>query len=503
MAISTAIGSERRSRVSGYRIMKGFFDTSSPNLPQQILIVGSPNTANAPTVDYTKMKEVVSAREAGELFGFGSPIYQAMRILRPLNSDGVGGIPTFVLPLENNGIALKLTFAISGTATKSGTHTVVINGRESIDGYSYAFEIMEDDTASNIALKMADAINGNIYSPFTAVATTSNVELTAKYKGEISNDLNVSINASNDLGVTYALTTTTAGAGVSNFLRLEGALSTTWITAIVNGDSSDLFHEFERINGVPYLDNPTGRYTPYIFKPFMAYTGITSTTVLDYTTLAATSTNVGQCTNVICPAPGSLGTRVEAAANVVRLFARTMQDTPEKDVNGMAYPDMPISQEPRFPMFTDYNQRDLFVKNGISNVTFENNQFLIQDLVTTYHVEGEFPYQFGYARNLNLDWNVKDAYTILEKRALRDKVILRDNDFSDSTNTIKPKEWKGIVYGLFDDLVNAALISDAEFSKQSLRIEVDSVNKDRFNTFFRYRRTGIARIVSTDVEAGF
>ena len=503
MAISTAIGSERRSRVSGYRIMKGFFDTSSPNLPQQILIVGVPNTTNASTVDYTKMKEVVSAREAGELFGFGSPIYQAMRILRPLNSDGVGGIPTFVLPLENSGVALKLTFAVSGTATKSGTHTLVINGRESVDGYNYAFNVLEGNTAANIASQMADAINGNIYSPFTAVATTSNVELTAKYKGVISNDLKASVSAVENLGVTYVLSTTTPGSGVSNSSRIEGALSTTWITAIVNGDSPTLFQEFERINGVPYIDSPTGRYTPYIFKPFMAYTGITSTTVSDYTALTATSTNVGQCTNVICPAPGSLGTPVEVAANVVRLFSRTMQDTPEKDVNGMAYPDMPISQVPSFVMFTDYNQRDLFVKNGISNVTFENNQFLIQDLVTTYHVEGEFPYQFGYARNLNLDWNVKDAYTIIEKRALRDKVILRDNDFSNSTNTIKPKEWKGVVYGLFGDLVNAALISDAEFSKQSLRIEVDAVNKDRFNTFFRYRRTGIARIVSTDVEAGF
>lgn len=501
--ISTAIGSERRSRVSGYRIKKGFFDTESPNLPQQILVIGVPNTANASTVDYTKMVEVVSAKEAGDLFGYGSPIYQAMRILRPLNGDGVGGIPTFILPLENTGSAHSIEITVSGTPTKAGVNTLVLNGRSSIDGYNYAFGVDLEDTPTDIASAIKDAVNGNIYSPYTATSAAAKVTLTTKYKGAISNDGSVSVDASDNLGITYALGGAVVGAGASNISRLEGALSTTWITSIVNGDTFTMFPEFERINGLPYVDNPTGRYTPYLFKPFMAFTGETGTLVSDYTTMVNASTSVGQVTNVICPAPGSKGSDAEAAANVVRLFARTMQDTPEKDVNGMAYPDMPISLVPSFAMFTDYNQRDQFVKNGISNVTFENNEFIIQDLVTTYHVEGEFPYQFGYCRNLDLDWNVKDAYTILEKRALRDKVILRDNDYSSSTNTIKPKEWKGIVYGLFDDLVNAALITDADFSKNSLRIEVDAVNKDRFNTFFRYRRTGIARIVSTDVEAGF
>lgn len=503
MAISNAIGQDRRSRVSGYRIRKGFFDIQSSNLPQQILIVGVPNTANASTVDYTKMTEVVSAKEAGELFGYGSPIHQAMRILRPISSDGVGGIPTFILPLENNGSAAVIEITVSGTPTKAGTNTLVVNGRESIDGYSYAFNVDLQDTPSDIALAIKDAVNGNIYSPYTATTTAAKVTLTTKYKGAVSNNCTVSVSAVDNLGITYALGGSVPGTGNSNISRLEGALSTTWITSVVNGDMDSLFTEFERINGLPYVDTPTGRYTPYVFKPFMAFSGETSSTVADYNTMVNLSTSVGQVTNVICPAPGSKGTKAEAAANVVYLFATTMQNTPEKDVNGMAYPDMPISLTPEFAMFTDYNQRDQFVKNGISNVTFENKQFIIQDLVTTYHVEGEFPYQFAYCRNLNLDWNVKDAYTVLEKRALRDKVILRDNDFSDSTNTIKPKEWKGIVYSLFDDLVNSALISDAEFSKQSLRVEVNAVNKDRFDTFFRYRRTGIARIISTDVEAGF
>jgi hypothetical protein len=47
------------------------------------------------------------------------------------------------------------------------------------------------------------------------------------------------------------------------------------------------------------------------------------------------------------------------------------------------------------------------------------------------------------------------------------------------------------------------LINDPQFSKDSLIVQVSTINPNRFETFFRYKRTGIARIESTDVEAGF
>src|SRR5690606_38062898 len=198
--ISTAIGSERRSRVSGYRIKKGFFNETSSFLPQQILVIGVPNTANAVGVDYTKMKEVVSANEAGVLFGFGSPIHQAMKILRPIDSDGVGGIPTFVLPLENNGTAKVITLAVTGTATAGTTHYLVINGR------NYAFNINTGDTAEVVAGKIADLNNATTSSAFTAVATDEDIVFTAKFNGLVSQDSDIFIsNEGVGAGLTYAV----------------------------------------------------------------------------------------------------------------------------------------------------------------------------------------------------------------------------------------------------------------------------------------------------------
>lgn len=495
--VSSAIGSERRSRVSGYRIKKGFFNETSSFLPQQILIVGVPNTANAIGVDYTKMQEVISANEAGNLFGFGSPIHQAMKILRPVDSDGVGGIPTFVLPLENDGAEKVLTLAVTGEATEGTAHYLVLNGRR------YMFNVNTGDTAAIIAGKIAALNNSNTSSAFTAVATEGNIVFTSKFKGLVSNDSNVFIsNEGVDAGLTYAITETTAGSGNSDLTPLPAALGEKWITCILNTEGVANMDYFESVNGVPYLENPTGRYNPIAFKPFMAFTGIVSSNIEDYNSIANTST-YGQVTNVLAPAPGSEGTSAEAAANVIRLFARRMQDSPELDVNAMAYPDMPESNSETFEMFTDYNVRDNLMKKGISTVTYENGQFVIQDLVTTYQFSDEDPLQFNYARNLNLDWNIKDAYDILEKREVRDKVIIQDDQITTSGNAIKLKEWKSVLGTLFDSLAEQALIYDVDFSKSTLQVEISSTNKNRINTSFRYRRTPIARILSTDAEGNY
>ena len=104
---------------------------------------------------------------------------------------------------------------------------------------------------------------------------------------------------------------------------------------------------------------------------------------------------------------------------------------------------------------------------------------------------------------MNLDWNVADSYRTLEKIRLRDKVIIKDNQVTDSKNAIKPKEWKAVLYELFDELAKKALINEPNFSKESLQVAIPSTNPNRFETFFRYKRTGIARIESTTAEAGF
>jgi phage tail sheath gpL-like len=503
--ISTAVGTERISRVSGYKIKKGFFSNETTNLPQIIAVFGEANTANQAGLS-TDKKEVTSAQEAAELYGYGSPIHQQMRILRPIGSDGVGGIPTVVFPQVSDVGATATTKAwtITGTATDNATHYVVINGRQEVDFQNYGFSIATGDTATQIATKMALAINSVLSSPCTATSALGVVTLTSKWEGLTSAELTASVNfGSNAAGVSYSETASTSGAGSVDLADSLTQFGDDWYTIVANPYGSAQFTSLEAFNGVPDSENPTGRYNGLTFKPFIAYFG---STLSDKDALAAitdAAARVEQVTNVLCPAPNSLGFTWEASANVIALFSRTAQDTPHQDVNNKSYPDMPIPTDGNIGDLSEYNNRDFLVKKGCSTVLLENGVYKIQDLVTTYHPEGETPLQYSYCRNLNLDWNVSDSYRTLETLRLKDKTLISDNQFVDVSGAIKPKEWKAVVYDLFDDLAEKALLNDPEFSKNSLIVQISSTNPNRFETFFRYKRTGIARIESTDVEAGF
>lgn len=505
-SLSTAIGIERRSRTSGYQIKKGFFSNETSNLPQVIGIFAQANTANQSSITADR-REITSSDEAGRIYGYGSPIHQVMRILRPQNEVGVGGIPTIVFPqLEDESFsATEIEFTVSGTATKNSTHFIRIAGRESIDFKNYSFNLLKDETASDIAQKIADSINNNLSSPVSCTVVGAVLTMTTKWKGLMSSEIKISFNNNGEpSGISYAKTNETLGAGSPDLSDSLTQIGSDWITVLINSYNDDLiFDQLEQFNGTPSTENPTGRYEGSVFKPYMAFFGDTNSNKYDLADLTDQESRIDQVTNVLCPAPNSEGFTWEAAANVARLFARTMQDSPEIDINGMSYPDMPVPENGLIGDMSDYENRDFLIKKGCSTVILDKGKYVIQDLVTTYHPEGEEPLQFNYCRNLNLDWNIADAYRTLEKIRLRDRVIIKDNQVTDSKNAIKPKEWKAVLYDLFDNMASAALINEPEFSKESLQVSIPTTNPNRFETFFRYKRTGIARIESTTAEAGF
>jgi phage tail sheath gpL-like len=503
--ISTAVGTERRSRVSGYKIKKGFFNNDTQNLPQIIAVFGEANTANQSGLTVTPV-EVTSAKEAGELFGFGSPIHSQMRILRPINSDGVGGIPTVVFPQITDVAATVSTrvWTVVGTATSNATHTVVVNGRDNVDFQTYDFSVVTGDTPTIIAGKIKDAINSVLGSPVTATNTAGVMTATTKWKGATSSEVNILIDfGSNSAGVSYSQTAQTFGTGTVSLAASFALFGDTWYTSVTNPYGESKLAEFEQFNGVPDPDAPTGRFNGLIFKPFMSFFGLIQTDKDDLSEITNDASRIEQVTNVVCPAPNSYGFTWEAAANVVALFARIMQDTPHLDVNNKSYPDMPIPIDGLIGDMIDYNNRDFLIKKGCSTVILENGAYKIMDLVTTYHPDGEVPLQYAYARNLNLDWNVCDGYRTLETIRLKDKVLIMDDQVTTVSGAIKPKEWKAVCFDLVEDLAGRALINDPQFSKDGLQVQISTINPDRFETSFPYKRTGIARIESTDATAGF
>ncbi len=506
-SISTAVGLERRARVSGYKIKKGFFSNVTQNLPQVIAVFGEANTANQTGLT-TEKREVTSAQEAAELYGYGSPIHIMMRILRPISGDGVGGIPTVVYPQISDVAAVPSVqqWTISGTATGNGTHNVVINGRSGLDFQNYSYSVITGDTPTQIASKIADSINGVLSSPVTASAALDVVTITTKWSGTTASELDITFDVSNsNTGVSYSLTTATNGAGDVDLLNSFTEIGEDWVTCIINPYGISKLDQFEQFNGKPDPDNPTGRYSGIIFKPFLAFFGSKVDRRSSLLSITNVASRINEVTNVLCPAPRSNGWSMEAAANVVSIVAPISQNTPHLSYNNKEYPDMPLpnTNPNNIGDMAEYNNRDVLVKGGCSTVILDNGAYTIQDLVNTYHPEGENPLQFNYVRNLILDWNVADTLKTLEKIRLQDKTLVRNGQVVAVSGTITPSQWKAVLFDMFDNLAENALINEPDFSKDNLEVQISEINPNRFETRFKYKRTGVARIESTTAIAGF
>lgn len=622
--ISTAIGSERVSRVSGYKIQGRNFSDPFVNLPQQILILAEANHANQGSIVTTPV-QITSAAQAGAYYGWGSPIHQIMRILRPTNGDGVGGIPTIVMAqLEAGGATASVIIwnvSAPANATANATHTVIIAGRDNVDFKSYSYAVAIGDSATTIAAKMATAISAVLGCPVTAVGSatggtfgtssvafgagaltagqtvtlagltytstagttqaqlaaafaslangattgpgtgtgtysgaltgfatgtvTSNTVVftavtkgpaptgypvvqtgngtaavitntagtyatgvltaTSKWFGITSADISISIslNGTGLAGLSYAQTSNTPGAGAADISGALTQFESTWYTLLINSYGTATLAVLEAFNGKPDPINPTGRYSPTVFMPFIALFGSNVASASSLVTITDASARIPEVTNVLCPAPGSNNMPYEAAANAALLFAVISQNTPHLTIAGQSYPDSNTPTSNLIGDMSDYNNRDLLKGKGCSTVKLVNGAYQVQDFVTTYHPTGEVPLIFNEARYLIIDWNIRDGYGILETNHVKDKVIVADGQYTTVSDVIRPSDWKAILFTYFDFLASIALISDAKFSKDSLQVQIDPSNPNRFNTTFNYKRTGTSEIESTDVAVGF
>ena len=341
---SNAVPSSYVSSVVGYKITKGDFNNTTANLPQRIALLGEANTANQGTLSLTP-KEITTSQQAGELYGFGSPIHMAMRILRPSSGGGIGGIPVYVYPQAVAGSATnrQVDITITGVATANKTHTVVIGGREGLEGGRYDFNVVAGDTANEISQKIEDAINNVLDCPMYAQSSGYDSSLITKWEGLTAQDVTVSIETNdNAVGLVYSTAEIQAGSGTPAVTTALNLFGNAWNTIVVNtyGLVSSVMSELEDFNGVTDPTTPTGRFTSTTMKPFIALSGSVANNPSDTTDARKT-----EMTIAVCPAPLSPGHPLEAAANMAVLFANRSQDNPQLDVQELTYPDMPVPSD--------------------------------------------------------------------------------------------------------------------------------------------------------------
>lgn len=155
-----------------------------------------------------KLYRVTSADQAASLFGSGS----LLSLMAEKYFKNNKFTETWMVALDDDaaGVANARTITVTGPATAAGSIPLLINGKK------ISVAVAKDALATAIATSIAAAINAASSCPFSATANAAVVSLTAKWKGDTANDIDIrhSYYSGEELpaGVTLAFATTTAGA---------------------------------------------------------------------------------------------------------------------------------------------------------------------------------------------------------------------------------------------------------------------------------------------------
>ncbi|MBX2906182.1 MAG: hypothetical protein KF744_09100 [Taibaiella sp.] len=499
-----AVSAGAVSRVVGYSVEAANFSEDTGNLPMRIAVFGEMNDDNQSTP--VTPVQVTTVQEAGTLFGWGSPLQAAADIIFGPDGNRIAGIPVWFVPqLAASGAAANVqTITVTGTATANVTHTLLICGRRGKATGNYDINVVSGDTATAVAAKIVAAISAVLECPVTAENTAGEVTATAKWSGLTSQDIDIRVLTNgNTGGMSYAVAEVTAGSGTPSVAAGLTALGDTWNTLIVNtyGLVSSVITSFTNWNG--NANAKTGQWAGIVMKPAIVVSGSTVDTTTSSSDTTVTEAQKAQMTLAVAPAPMSLGLPLEAASNMVVLEAVTAQDTPNIDCQGQSYPDMPLPADGDIPATASWAVRDAVVKKGMSTVLIVDGAYQVQDFVTTYHPDGEVPPSFRWVRDVLVDMNNKFSWYLLQDQVIRNKQIAADNAQVTAQKVVKPKDVKAAIAKWATGQEKKGLITDAKFTIQSARVEIPTDNPNRFNIFFSYKRSGVVRIVSTQVQAGF
>jgi len=488
MSISTAVDISAVARVVGIatkfvNLQGGIFF-----LPQRLALVGQGSTT---AVYDTTKRQITSASEAGSIYGYGSPIHLATQQLLPANGDGIGTIPLTIYPLEDDesGVAATGDITPSGTQTEAAAYRVVINNIQSDQ-----FVITTSDTVATIVTKITEVINSNLDMPVVAVDNTTDVQLTAKWKGETGNDIYVKIDGSTTAGTTFAISQLLGGLvnpDVDDALVQVGNIWESMFLNCMNWDDTDTLDKFSIFG--------EGRWGALTRKPMMSFVGNVETDVTTATTV--TDARKTDRTNVQLVAPGSKDLPFVVAARELARIIKVANNNPARDYGSQKATNLtPGTDEEQW----DYVQRNLAVTKGSSTVEVKDGVVEVSDTVTMYHPTGEPVPAYRYVCDIVKLQNIIFNYDLTFANDEWDGApLIPDNQATVNPEAKKPKMAIAALGAVIDSLGLNALISDPKTAKENTLAEISAVNPKRLDIASTVQLSGNTNIISVDLNFGF
>ena len=489
MAISTAVDVSAIARVVG--IETEFKNLGGPGvlfLPQRIALLGQGNTASTYALD---KKQITSAGEAAEAYGYGSPIHLAALELFPLNNDGVGSIPVTVYPLVDDGSATASegTITASGTATGAGSFRILVNGIKSAQ-----FTISASSTVTSIHTDIASAISAVLSMPVTAVGTATEVTATSKWKGLSANDIYLEVEGPTDTGITFSIVQPANGLAEPAVDSALAQMGDVWESMILSCLS---YNDATTADSLKTFGD--GRWGPLTKKPLVAFSGVTEA---DWSVASSFSdSRKTDKVNSQLVAPGSSSLPFVVAARQLARIVKVANNNPPKDYGGQqADGIVPGADGSQW----DYNTKDAAMKRGSSTSDVKSGVVSVSDVITYYHPDGDplpaYRYVVDIVKLQNVIFNTN---LIFESDAWNGAPMLPSGTPTVNPDAKSPSDAIAELSVLADNLELNAIISDAKFTKENIQAEINSQNPKRLDVVFPVKLSGNTNIISATIQFGF
>ena len=438
------------------------------------LLVGQVND-DVTSPEIGRLTLVSRTTEARTIAGDGSMLAAMHARVRAIDVAG----EVWCLPLKvSTGTVATASVTVTGTATAAGLVNLYVAGQR------VRAVVVASATADAVATSLAAAVNAAVELPVTATAAAGVVTLTAKFKGDLGNDIRVQLNRLGrtngevtPAGLTLVATAMTGGAGTPEIAQALAAL----------GDE-----EFEFI-AQPWtdtttlnawqatMDDTTGRWS--WAKQLYGHVYSAQRGTLGQQVAAGRMRNDPHVTihsfEVGVPQPAW----EVAAAWMARTAVFISADPARPTQTGVLTDIDPAEASDRYLL----TERQSLLTSGMATASYNGGSYRIERAVTTYQRNA-----FGQADDSYLDSETlhQSAYVIRYLRSIITSKYARHKLASDGTRfgagqaIVTPNVIRGELIAAYGALERDGIVENTELFKQNLVVERDPNNPNRLNVLF-------------------
>lgn len=445
------------------------------NAERKVLIIGQRLTTGA-TPAKTPVR-VLDQADAERKFGRGSMLHNMFGAVQAF-VDQVGLVDVYAVALDDNSSGTQAT----ATLTFGGQVVTPRMLQIYIGGVPVQVGVSVNENAAAVATKVEAAVNANTALPVTAAASSQNVTLTARHKGEATNGLEIACQYYDGDLLPGGLTCNVSG-GTNGIGKMAGGTGNPSVAEALASVSEDWFYSVAS----PYTDEANIKAMENDFDG--RWGGMDMRTAHGFLALDDTHSGLTTAGNRRNSAhttiwglkgcPTWTAVRAAALAVTCQFYGDADPASPLKSVK------VPGVLAPRMKDRFSYNERSLLVRDGISTTTVSRDGNIYLERVVTTYQENAAGIADSSLSSLETKWTVDYyRYVVRTQIALkfpRHKLVDDGTNIGPGQKVVSPQIINDLITAIEADLETAGIVEQTEQSRKRRKVVRSLTDPNRIN----------------------